>query len=444
MFGLGAEHFVPFYMYIGFWVMCVVSLTKRPLWGLYYMIPFLPFRTMRVRMFAFPLGANMMSILVIAVIAGALIHGKHLPKSKLYIIWLIYGVYIYFSMWLAFGLGNTPAPLWLSDRNFEVWKDYMVVPMIFVAASMLVEDRKTIRTIIILTAITVLAIDWVSLHSLAAGASQSFDEGKRSRGPLAAGPNGTAAFLAQSAMFYWGLLQFVKSWKYKLIGYGLVAYSVAAAMFTFSRGGYAALLVSILVLGIVKDRKLLLMLGVFLLTWQLVVPNAVRERVTMTQDANGQLEASAQERVDLWSESWDSFVHSPIAGNGFASFQYGHHVVENLKDTHNFYVKVMVETGILGLILIFALLQQMLALGYRLFKRATDPLYRGLGLGLLLAICSCMVANCFGDRWTYLEISGPLWVLLAIGVRATHLTELAQAKEVTAPKADVPVALYAG
>ena len=201
---------------------------------------------------------------------------------------------------------------------------------------------------------------------------------------------------------------------------------------------------SILVLGIVKDRKLLLMLGVFLLTWQLVVPNAVRERVTMTQDANGQLEASAQERVDLWSESWDSFVHSPIAGNGFASFQYGHHVVENLKDTHNFYVKVMVETGILGLILIFALLQQMLALGYRLFKRATDPLYRGLGLGLLLAICSCMVANCFGDRWTYLEISGPLWVLLAIGVRATHLTELAQAKEVTAPKADVPVALYAG
>jgi len=94
--------------------------------------------------------------------------------------------------------------------------------------------------------------------------------------------------------------------------------------------------------------------------------------------------------------------------------------------------------------LIFALLQQMLALGYRLFKRATDPLYRGLGLGLLLAICSCMVANCFGDRWTYLEISGPLWVLLAIGVRATHLTELAQAKEVTAPKADVPVALYAG
>ncbi len=442
MFGFGAEHFVPLYLYIGFWVMCVVSLAKRPLWGLYYMIPFLPFRNMRVRMDTYPLGAN--SILVIAVIAGALIHGKHLPKSKLYLIWLIYGVYLYFSMWLAFGLGNTPAPLWLSDRNFEVWKDYMVVPMIFVAASMLVEDRKTIRTIIILTAITVLAIDWMSLHSLAAGASQSFDESKRGRGPLAAGPNGTAAYLAQSAMFYWGFLQFVKTWKYKLIGYGLVAYSIAAAMFTFSRGGYAALLVSILVLGILKDRKLLLVLGVFLLSWQLVVPNSVRERVTMTKDANGQLESSAAERVALWEESWDSFLHSPIVGNGFASFQYGHHVIENLKDTHNLYVKVMVETGIIGLIMIFILLQQMLALGYRLFKRATDPMYRGLGLGLLLAICSCMVANCFGDRWTYLEISGPLWVLIAVGVRAIQLMANEQAPELAPVEERVPMSSLAG
>jgi hypothetical protein len=65
----------------------------------------------------------------------------------------------------------------------------------------------------------------------------------------------------------------------------------------------------------------------------------------------------------------------------------------------------------------------MLALAYRLFKRATDPLYRGLGLGLFLAICSCLVANCFGDRWTYLEITSLLWVLVAASIRATLLTE---------------------
>jgi hypothetical protein len=49
-------------------------------------------------------------------------------------------------------------------------------------------------------------------------------------------------------------------------------------------------------------------------------------------------------------------------------------------------------------------------------------MFRGLGLGLLLALCSCMVSNCFGDRWTYLEVTGLLFVLVAAAVRANQLT----------------------
>jgi O-antigen ligase len=103
--------------------------------------------------------------------------------------------------------------------------------------------------------------------------------------------------------------------------------------------------------------------------------------------------------------------------------------VDNLKDTHNWYVKVMVETGIIGLVIVMVMLGQMVALAYRLFKKAEDPLYRGLGLGLLLAICSCIIANFFGDRWTYLEITGPLWVLVGVALCATHLPEEQAAKE---------------
>ncbi|MGP8270785.1 MAG: O-antigen ligase family protein [Terracidiphilus sp.] len=428
---LGFEPYVAPIAYIGFWVLCVISLVWRPRWGLYYMILFLPFRTMRNRFESFPLGPNMLTILVIAVVLGAIFQRKHLPKSKLYLIWLAYGVYLYFSMWLGFALGNTPAPVWLSDKNFEIWKDYMVIPLVLVATTLLVEDRKTARMVIILTALSVLGIDWVSVHSNAARTMTEFDEAARSAGPLAAGPNGTGAYLAQMAMFIWGFVQFVKAKKYKLIGYALIGYTLFSAMYTFSRGAYAAILASVLVLGIVKDRKLLVIFGVFLLTWQMIVPNSVRERVTMTRDANGQLEASAQERVDLWKESWDSFVHSPIVGDGFASFRYGHHVVSNLNDTHNMYVKVMVETGVIGLIMFFMIVQQMFALGYRLFRRARDPMYRGLGLGLFLATCSCVIANCFGDRWTYLEITGPLFVLIGVAVRAAQFTEIEQAPELT-------------
>ena len=71
----------------------------------------------------------------------------------------------------------------------------------------------------------------------------------------------------------------------------------------------------------------------------------------------------------------------------------------------------------------FLLCSKSLATSYRLFKQARDPLYQGLGLGLLLATCSCMVANFFGDRWTYIEITALLWVLVAAAIRATQFTE---------------------
>ena len=385
---------------------------------------------MRNHFLDYPLGAHVLLFLVVTVIVGALIHGKHLPKSKLYMIWLVFGVYLYFSMWLSAALGNAPAPLWLSDINFVNWKDYMIIPLVFVATALVVEDRKAVRIVILIAAISLLFIDRSCILESTSRTWANFDENKRDEGPLAYGSNETAAFLAQFAMFFWGFLQFVKRKKFKLLGYGLVAITLYATMYTFSRGGYLAVLFSVFVLGLLKNRKLLVILGVFLFTWQFIVPTAVRERVTMTENSNGQLESSAQERVNLWKEAWDLIVQSPIVGHGFATFQLGQHT-DNLRDTHNWYVKVMVETGIIGLIMAVILLQQALALSYRLFRRANDPLYRGLGLGLFLALCSCMVANCFGDRWTLLEITGILWVLAGTAVCATRFMAEETALELT-------------
>ncbi len=418
--GTGIGHYIPLIAYLGFWVMSLWSLAGKPLYGLYYMIPFLPYRTMRDHFLDYPLGGNVLTILIVAVLIGGLIYGKHLPKSKLYVIWFVFGVYLYMSMWLGTMLGNAPAPLWLSDINFVTWKDYMLIPLIFAATGMVVEDRKAARTVILLTGISVLFIDRSFLMESLSRSWTNFDESKRSGGPLGYGSNQTAAFFAQFVMFFWGFGQFMKRIKVKLLCYSLVGITTVATLYTFSRGSYAALLVAVLALAILKDRKLLVFLLVFIFTWQVVLPTAVTQRVNMTQGQNGQLEDSAQERVNLWTAAQDEFFSSPIVGMGYATFQLGQHT-DNLKDTHNWYVKVAVETGLIGLAMAALMLQQMLALGYRVFKKADDPLYKGLGLGVFLAVIACIVANCFGDRWTYLEITGLLWVLVGVAVRAEYL-----------------------
>ena len=426
--GTGLGHYIPIVAYLGFWIVCIVSLAGKPLIGLYYMLPFLPYRTMRDHFLDYPLGANVLTILVLCVIVGAILHGKRLPKSKLYVTWLVIALYLYLSMWIGTALGNAPAPLWLSDINFVTWKDYMLIPLVFVAASLVIEDRKTIRTIVILIAISILFIDRSSLLESLTRTWTGFDEDKRSGGPLGYGSNQTAAFLAQFSMFFWGFAQFLRRKKLKLVCYGIVAITILATMYTFSRAAYLAVLATVLLLGLVKDRKILIVLGLFLASWQTIVPTAVRERVQMTKTADGQLEASAQERVDLWKNAEEAILHNPIVGTGYATFQFGEHV-DNLSDTHNWYVKVLVETGIIGFALIFLLLVQAILMPFRLFRRAKDPLYRGLGLGLSLAFCSCVVANCFGDRWTYIEITGLMWILVAAAIRASHLATLEQSAE---------------
>ncbi len=419
--GTGLGHYIPLLAYLGFWVAIVLSLVKNPLYGLYYMIPFLPYRTMRDHFLDWPLGGNVLTILALAVFVGALLRGKKIPKSKIPLIWLLFGIYMYFSMWMGAAITTAPAPLWLSDANFVGWKDYMLMPIIFVSAGMVIEDRKAIRTVIMLTAFSVLMIDRSSLMDSLSRTWTTFDEDKRSGGPLAFGSNQTAAFLSQFAMFFWGFLQFVKRRKLKLAGYFTVAATLLACMYCFSRAAYMAVVACTIVLGIVKDRKLILLSAVFLFTWQVIVPTAVTQRVKMTHTEDGRLEASAQERVDLWTDAEQSIGHYPLFGTGFGTFQYSEHV-DNLKDTHNWYVKVLVETGFVGFLFALALMFQMFSLSIRLFRKADDPLFKGLGLGLLICICSAAITNFFGDRWTYLEINGMLWVLIGAAIRAEQLT----------------------
>lgn len=420
--GTGIGHYIPLMAYAGFWVMCLLSLTGRPLWGLYYLLPFLPYRTMRDHFADYPLSSQTVTILLVCVLLGAFFKGKRLPPSRMYLTWFAFAVYMYLSMWVGVALSNAPPPLWLGDLNFITWKDYLVLPLLLLAASMVVETRQHIRTVIIITAVSLFLVDRSALLESLSHSWAVFDENKRTSGPIAYGPNQLAAFLAQFGMFFWGCATTLKRFKVKLVLYALVALTMVTTLYAFSRGAYIAVLVSVFALAVLKNRKLLIVLAIFLVMWKAIVPAAVSERVNMTKDSHGQLESSAQERVDLWTQSQDLFMHSPILGIGFSAFAYGEHT-DNLKDTHNYFVKVLVEMGLIGFVFFSILVYQMVSVAFRVFRkgRGKDPMLEGLGLGFVLAMVSCLVANAFGDRWTYLEINGLLWVLMGSVVRADAL-----------------------
>ena len=420
--GTGLGHYIPVLFYLISVAGWFVSL-RRPDLGLYLLIILLPYRTLRDHFLDYPLGGNIVTVLVLAILLGAFLRGKRPPRTMLYLTWLGFGIYLYLSMWLGVAISNAPLPLWVNDLNFANWKDYMLLPMIFLAAGMVVDDRRVVRNVLLASILSVALIDKSSLANSLSHSWGHFDENKRDGGPLGfAGSNGLAAFLAQFSLFFWGLAQFVKRLKAKLLLYGLVAATLLATMYAFSRAAYIAVVAGVILLGILKDRKLIPIAIVFLAIWQVIVPTAVSERVNMTHTQSGQLEASAQERVDLWTNAEQVILANPIFGTGFATFQLSDHV-DNLKDTHNWYVKVMTETGIIGLAFAFALIAQLFRLSWQVFRRARDPLYNGLGLGLLLLYSCSVILNCFGDRWTYVEINGLTWILVGTAARVRMLIQ---------------------
>jgi len=135
---------------------------------------------------------------------------------------------------------------------------------------------------------------------------------------------------------------------------------------------------------------------------------------------NGQFDSSANARFSIWSDTMEVFNGHAFLGTGFDTYEY-----MNLRrvpywtkgyysDTHNYFLKVLVETGILGFLIFLWLLARTFGEGYRLFRHARDPFFKALGLGLIGWLVCAVTANLFGDRWTYLQVNGYMWIIAGL------------------------------
>jgi len=206
--------------------------------------------------------------------------------------------------------------------------------------------------------------------------------------------------------------------KFRKLGLlGLIGVLMYSLLYSFSRGAYLGFVAALVVQGLFKNRKLLLLVIVLLCCWRFVLPESVLERITMTVGDDGKLEASSADRVLIWEDAEKLVLENPLFGTGFATYLYMHRV-KHYEDTHNYYLKMVVENGFVGLILLFSVIFTAWRQGYLLFRSAEQPLMRGLGLGFVALITSVLIVNIFGDRFAYLQVNGCTWVLMACVVRS--------------------------
>lgn len=402
----------------------LLSIFWRPATGLYLLIPLLPLQTIRYRLHGYFLGAQFVDILLLGVVLGLKRKGECFPMPTALNV-LLYGyiVFTFLSMVRGSFFLGVGLPLWFDDPRVSNWKNYVVdLALMYFAIAGAIRSKKQMQLLIAAMCVGTLVLSKGFYSTMSDRDFSSFSYALRDAGPMGwAGVNGLAAFASQVGVCLVGLLLAERKILIKIGYLCVVAACVYCLLFALSRGGYAAFLIGLIYLGSVKNRLLLVGVFIFLATWQGLVPPAVRERVAMT-DEGGVVDHSAASRLSLWEEAMQVFQADPLFGTGFNTYAYGSHV-GGYGDTHNVFVKVLVETGLTGLLLFLAIFRKLFQIGFRLHRTAIDPFLKSIGLGFSALMIAAFVANLFGDRWMYFEITGYTFAFAAMAVRAQQITD---------------------
>jgi O-antigen ligase len=208
------------------------------------------------------------------------------------------------------------------------------------------------------------------------------------------------------------------------IGVPLCAYGV---FLTLSRGGLvafaAALVAAVAVAGRWRLRAIALTLVAVVATvvyFGAFASSHARDRVTKLEGGTG--------RSDLWTVAWRMVEDEPLRGIGAGNFQVAsiHYlvrpgtilrddfIVDKPKVTHNTYLQVLSELGVVGLALFLVIIAFSLVCTVRaaqVSERAGDLQLEVLSRALFVALIGLLAAAFFGSR----QYSKQLWFLLSLG-----------------------------
>ncbi|MCC6349899.1 MAG: O-antigen ligase family protein [Candidatus Eisenbacteria bacterium] len=271
---------------------------------------------------------------------------------------------------------------------------------------------------------------WAVMVGLLVESIVTIAYGRNGRGGRAIGSigqsNDLGAFLALFAVPALAGVFGVKNGFGKAVLLTIFVLASIGVMMSLSRGSMVALLAGVFVVAWMSSRWAFGLLVVAMLFSPLWAPDYVKERV---QSSSMEVEGTDEVTVDMASEArlqtWQSILEvvkdHPIEGVGFTGLAYvlpeiGEGLgLEEVKDSaHNTWLRMLAETGLIGLTLFVWLMWKAWMLGYKAARRARDAFDHALGIGLCGAVVTLAVNCAFGDRFFNVVIASSFWMLCAL------------------------------
>jgi O-antigen ligase len=207
---------------------------------------------------------------------------------------------------------------------------------------------------------------------------------------------------------------------------GLLAVMLIPFLATLSRGSYLGVPFVWLTLVALHRRRRLLLVGLMLVAVAMgvaFVPETVKDRVmyTFTQDTLAErvrvgdvyLDTSTSARIESWKRALADALDSPVWGYGVTGYGF--------LDAQ--YPRVLVETGLLGLLLFGLLVAAVFREAAKARSHTRDPFHRGLALGLIAGLVGLLVHAAGANTFIIVRIMEPFWFVVGLVVSATRLEQ---------------------
>jgi len=353
-----------------------------------------------------PLGQKSMDLLILSSLIGVFTTGMKYqtpPKQGLLITLFIY---TYISVWnttMRYGLS---LPFSLDNPVLADWKNYVLMMLIYFSAFNVLRSEKEVRTLLTVMLGVVALLIVQNYRSIIAG--ETYSQTNRASGPFGVvglNCNHFGAFLADYAVAAFALLAADKTDKWRRLLYAFIFFGgIYPIFYTYSRGAYLALMTGLVLIGVLRVRMILVLIALFAMNWDSILPESVVARINMTSDSGGQLEESAALRLVVWDLAKQLFGEHPVSGIGFNGFVFATTGMR-LHNTHNFYLQTAAEQGAIGCLLLGAVMLRSLWSGWKLF-RSGGGFPSAVGLAFMSTTVTLLVTNVFGDRFSQMVMGG--------------------------------------
>ncbi len=304
--------------------------------------------------------------------------------------------------------------------------------LFYLAGYNLIRSQKQVQILVVVMLIAVTIIAVYGIYQFAIGLETpdrwvfgESEAGIRTRVFSTVGnPNALGGYLILFAPVALALALRIPDWPRRLAALGVFLLLSLCLVLTFSRGAWLGFVVSLFVLGIILERRLLLLLIAGLAAAPFILPRTIIDRIMVLFSAEYLRVSAVWGRIYFWRQAWERMIRNPWLGVGPGTFGDAvarRHNIPGSIWVDNHYLKIGAEIGVSGLLTFLWLMLASVMGTWREWRRNTDPFQKALFTGGAAGLIAVVVQNLTVSVFEVLFVSTYWWFLTGILFATAHL-----------------------